>query len=245
MAYGYPRRVRMLAMVSVLMDTGAGVDELCTLRLRISPPPWGGWGKSTFDDTPGTPRHRPDSPVSIEAYRGAGPPGPPCSATPWRAARYGASKPSTGLPVPPCRTTRGTGGPTGPRGVPRDHRPSWDAPGWSPLPVRRVELQRGVAQPELYLVPPAWDAARAPKEMDGFQAWPCRPARCRPAGARDAATTGRDARGEARPGARCRGARPRAERGAADLAPSTSSRPCCADPIAAGVRAADATRVRD
>ena len=68
--------------------------------------------------------------------------------------------------------------------------------GWSPLPERMEQLRRGVAAPELHLVPPRPDAEKAAELMDRlekagrqFAALP---------DARATATTGRAARDEAR-----------------------------------------------
>lgn len=174
----HPLWMRMLAMASVVLDTGCRVGELCALRLEDLSP--------SLEEVRITRRpqnRRPDTPVSVEVY-------------PLRRATRAALK--RWLQVRRLLMTEVTGGadwlwvsvrgnhggvvapgvepeyrPAGtalqPRGVARSYTNTVarvnDAlagtEDWEPLPVRMEQLRRGVAEPELHLVPPAPDAERA------------------------------------------------------------------------------------
>ncbi|WP_338715992.1 tyrosine-type recombinase/integrase (plasmid) [Streptomyces acidiscabies] len=178
----YPLRVRMLAMASVVLDTGARVGELCALRLEDLSP--------SLDEIRVRRRPqnaRPDTPVVVEVY-------------PLRRATRAALK--RWFLIRRLLMTEVTGGadwlwvsvrgnhggvvaddvepeyrPAGtalqPRGVARSYTRTVTkvnidlagTEGWEPLPVRMEQLRRGVAAPELYLVPPTPDAERAARFM--------------------------------------------------------------------------------
>ncbi|AWZ10538.1 MULTISPECIES: site-specific integrase [unclassified Streptomyces] len=213
MEHGYPRWVRMLAMASVVLDTGARVGELCALRLEDLSP---ALGEVRIRRHPQN--ARPDSPVSAEVY-------PLRRATRAALQRYLLVRRMlmndvTGGADWLWVSVRGNHGGVVAEGVEPEYRPAGTTlqargtgraysatvtrvnidlggtPGWSPLPVRMEQLRRGVALPELHLVPPAPDAERAAELMDRLQ----RAGRSLAAlpDARAAATTGRKARDEAR-----------------------------------------------
>ncbi|WP_431776516.1 hypothetical protein [Streptomyces cucumeris] len=182
LSHGYPLWVRMLAMASVVLDTGCRVGELCALRLEDLSP--------ALEEARITRRPqnaRPNTPVSVEVY-------------PLRRATRAALQ--RWLQVRRLLMTEVTGGadwlwvsvrgnhggvvaddvepeyrPAGtalqPRGVARSYtstvtKVNVDLAGtedWEPLPVRMEQLRRGVAAPELHLVPPAPDAERAARLM--------------------------------------------------------------------------------
>ncbi|MFE5543545.1 hypothetical protein ACFQ71_06965 [Streptomyces sp. NPDC056534] len=213
MEHGYPRWVRMLAMASVVLDTGARVGELCALRLEDLSP---ALGEVRIRRRPQN--ARPDSPVSVEVY-------PLLRATRAALQRYllvrrmlmgdvtggadwlwvsvrgnhgGVIDENAGPEYRPAGTAlqaRGTGRAYSAT-VEKVNIDLAGTPGWSPLPVRMEQLRRGVAAPELHLVPPAPDAERAAELMDRLR----QAARSLAAlpDANDAATTGRKARDEAR-----------------------------------------------
>lgn len=175
---GYPLWVRMLAMASVVLDTGCRVGELCALRLedlspaleevRIARRPQG---------------RRPDAPASVEVY-------PLRRATRaalqrWLQVRRLLMVEVTGGADWLWVSVRGNHGGVVAEGVEPEYRPAGTAlrprgvarsytttvthvngdlagaEGWEPLPVRMEQLRRGVAAPGLYLVPPVPDAERA------------------------------------------------------------------------------------
>ncbi|MGW1226584.1 tyrosine-type recombinase/integrase [Streptomyces sp. NPDC002530] len=210
---GYPLWVRMLAMSSVVLDTGCRVGELCALRLEDLSP--------SLEEVRITRRPqnaRPNTPVSVEVY-------------PLRRATRAALQ--RWLQVRRLLMTEVTGGadwlwvsvrgnhggvvaedaepeyrPAGtalqPRGVARSYtstvtKVNLDLAGtedWDPLPVRMEQLRRGVAAPELHLVPPAPDAERAARLMGALEEAGRRLAAL-PDG-REAATVGRKDREQAR-----------------------------------------------
>lgn len=203
----------MLAMASVVLDTGARVGELCALRLEDLSP---ALGEVRIRRRPQN--ARPDSPVPVEVY-------PLRRATRAALQRYLLVRRMlmsdvTGGADWLWVSVRGNHGGVVAEGVEPEYRPAGTAlqewgtgrayattvtrvnldlagtPGWSTLPVRMEQLRRGVAAPELHLVPPAPDAERAAELMDRLQ----RAARSLAAlpEARNAATTGRRARDEAR-----------------------------------------------
>ncbi|MFC6370104.1 tyrosine-type recombinase/integrase, partial [Nonomuraea thailandensis] len=186
LAQGYPLWVRMLAMSSVVLDTGSRVGELCALRLEDLSP--------SLEEVRITRRPqnaRPNTPVSVEVY-------------PLRRATRAALQ--RWLQVRRLLMTEVTGGadwlwvsvrgnhgggvvedvepeyrPAGtalqPRGVARSYtrtvtKVNLDLAGtedWEPLPVRMEQLRRGVDAPELHLVPPAPDAERAARLMGALE----------------------------------------------------------------------------
>ncbi|MEF2530027.1 hypothetical protein [Streptomyces sp. CS62] len=213
MEHGYPRWVRMLAMASVVLDTGARVGELCALRLEDLSPALGEVRLRRHPQNA-----RPDSPVSVEAY-------PLRRATRAALQRYLLVRRMlmgdvTGGADWLWVSVRGNHGGVVSEDVEPEYRPAGTALqargagraysatvtkvnmdlagtlGWSPLPVRMEQLRRGVAAPELHLVPPAPDAERAAELMDRLE----KAARQLAAltDAREAATTGRAARDKAR-----------------------------------------------
>ncbi|MFI7020164.1 hypothetical protein [Streptomyces sp. NPDC050164] len=178
----YPLRVRMLAMASVVLDTGARVGELCALRLEDLSP-----SLEEIRVRRRPQNARPDTPVAVEVY-------------PLRRATRAALK--RWFLVRRLLMTEVTGGadwlwvsvrgnhggvvaedvepeyrPAGtalqPRGVARSYTRTVTkvnidlagTEGWEPLPVRMEQLRRGVAEPELHLVPPTPDAERAARFM--------------------------------------------------------------------------------
>lgn len=178
----YPLRVRMLAMASVVLDTGARVGELCALRLEDLSP-----SLEEIRVRRRPQNARPDTPVAVEVY-------------PLRRATRAALK--RWFLVRRLLMTEVTGGadwlwvsvrgnhggvvaedvepeyrPAGtalqPRGVARSYTRTVTkvnidlagTEGWEPLPVRMEQLRRGVAAPELHLVPPTPDAERAARFM--------------------------------------------------------------------------------
>ncbi|WP_435059579.1 tyrosine-type recombinase/integrase [Streptomyces sp. bgisy060] len=213
LSHGYPQWVRMLAMASVVLDTGCRVGELCALRLEDLSP--------VLEEVRVTRRPqnaRPDTPVSVEVY-------------PLRRATRAALK--RWLQVRRLLMTDVTGGadwlwvsvrgnhggvvaegidpqyrPAGtalqPRGVARSWTSTVErvnlslagAEGWEPLPTRMEQLRRGVASPELHLVPPAPDAERAAEYMTLLEKAGARLSALPDAEA--VATTGRTARQQAR-----------------------------------------------
>jgi integrase len=175
---GYPLWVRMLAMSSVVLDTGTRVGELCALRLEDLSP--------TLEEVRVVRRPqnaRPDTPDAVEIY-------PLRRATRaalqrWLQVRRLLMTDVTGGADWLWVSTRGNHGgvvaegaepvyrPAGtalqPRGVARSYTSTVTkvnidlagTEGWEPLPVRMEQLRRGVAISEAILVPPAPDAERA------------------------------------------------------------------------------------
>ncbi|MEV8103174.1 hypothetical protein [Streptomyces sp. NPDC088135] len=210
---GYPRWVRMLAMASVTLDTGSRVGELCALRLEDLSP------ALTEVRIVRRPQNaRPDDPVSVEVYplRRA----TRAALTRWFLVRRLLMADVTGSADAVWVSVRGNHGggadeergpqyrPAGttlqPRGAQRAYTAAvakvntelGGAEGWSPLPERMEQLRRGVAAPELHLVPPRPDAEKAAALMDRLE----RAGRQLAAlpDARSTATVGRAARDEAR-----------------------------------------------
>ncbi|MFH8620172.1 hypothetical protein ACH4E8_34530 [Streptomyces sp. NPDC017979] len=210
---GFPRWVRMLAMASVTLDTGSRVGELCALRLQDLSP--------TLEEVRIVRRPqnaRPDDPVSVEVY-------PLRRATRaalqrWFLVRRLLMNELTGSADALWVSVRGNhsgtideetgprhrpaGTPLQPRGAGRAYAAAvakvnielGGTEGWSPLPERMEQLRRGVAAPELHLVPPRPDAEKAAVLMgrleDAGRQLAALP------DARATATTGRRARDEAR-----------------------------------------------
>ncbi|WP_404798756.1 hypothetical protein [Streptomyces pristinaespiralis] len=210
---GYPLWVRMLAMSSVVLDTGTRVGELCALRLEDLSP--------TLEEVRVVRRPqnaRPDTPDAVEVY-------PLCRATRaalqrWLQVRRLLMADVTGGADWLWVSTRGNHGgvvaegaqpvyrPAGtalqPRGVARSYTTTVTkvnidlagTEGWEPLPVRMEQLRRGVATPDVILVPPAPDAERAAALMERLES-ASRELADLP-DAKSLATTGRQARDEAR-----------------------------------------------
>ncbi|MGW1037889.1 hypothetical protein ACWD4Z_37595 [Streptomyces antibioticus] len=180
---GFPRWVRMLAMASVTLDTGSRVGELCALRLDDLSP-----SMAEVRIVRRPQNARPDDPVSVEVY-------PLRRATRAALQRWflvrrllmvdvsgGASAvwvsvqgnhggdvdEDSGPQYRPAGTT------LQPRGAQRAYTAAvakvntelGGTAGWSPLPERMEQLRRGVAAPDLYLVPPRPDAEKAAQLMD-------------------------------------------------------------------------------
>jgi integrase len=213
MTRGWPRWVRMLAMASVTLDTGTRVGELCAVELEDLSP--------ALDEVRVVRRPqaaRPGTPVSIEVY-------PLRRATRAALQRYllvrrllmtevtGAANALWVITrgnhggivaddVPP--EYRPAGAPLRPRGAGRAYSAAVDlvntelagTEGWEPLPVRMEQLRRGVAAPEVHLVPPHPDAEQAAVLMERLKAAGARLADL--PDAPSAATVGRAARDEAR-----------------------------------------------
>lgn len=182
LTHGYPLWVRMLAMASVVLDTGARVGELCALRLEDLSP--------ALEEVRVRRRPqnaRPGTPDAVEVY-------PLRRATRaalqrWLLVRRLLMTDVTGGADSLWVSVRGNHGgivaedvrpeyrPAGtalqPRGVARSYTRTvttvnldlGGTEGWSPLPVRMEQLRRGVAEPELQLVPPSPDAERAARFM--------------------------------------------------------------------------------
>ncbi|GGZ82924.1 hypothetical protein GCM10010328_66640 [Streptomyces rubiginosohelvolus] len=182
LSHGYPLWVRMLAMASVVLDTGCRVGELCALRLEDLSP--------SLEEVRITRRPqnaRPNTPVSVEVY-------PLRRATRAALQRYLQVRrllmsEVTGGADWLWVSVRGNHGGVVARGVEPEYRPAGTAlqprgvarsytstvekvnlrlggtEDWEPLPVRMEQLRRGVAAPELHLVPPAPDAERAAEYM--------------------------------------------------------------------------------
>ncbi|TLQ39020.1 tyrosine-type recombinase/integrase [Streptomyces marianii] len=210
---GYPLWVRMLAMASVVLDTGARVGELCALRLEDLSP-----SLQEVRVTRRPQNRRPDTPPVIEVY-------PLRRATRaalqrWLQVRRLLMAEVSGGADWLWVSVRGNHGgvvaegaepvyrPAGtalqPRGVARSYTNTVTKvnidlagqPGWEPLPVRMEQLRRGVAAPEATLVPPAPDAERAAELLERLR----KAARQLAALPNDEslATLGRGARDEAR-----------------------------------------------
>ncbi|MEV5598937.1 hypothetical protein [Streptomyces sp. NPDC052496] len=208
---GFPRWVRMLAMSSVVLDTGARVGELCAVRLEDLSP--------TLTEIRIVRRPQNASrtaPVSVEVY-------PLRRATRAALQRWLLVRRLLMISVTggadwlwvSVRTNHGGDAKTGslsrppgaalqPRGAGRAHAAAVDKvntelagePGWTPLPERMEQLRRGVAAPELYLVPPRPDAEKAAAYMERLEKAGRQLAALPDAEA--IATTGRAARDEAR-----------------------------------------------
>ncbi|SEE59475.1 hypothetical protein SAMN04490357_7698 [Streptomyces misionensis] len=210
---GYPLWVRMLAMSSVVLDTGCRVGELCALRLEDLSP--------ALDEVRITRRPqnaRPNTPVSVEVY-------PLRRSTRaalqrWFLVRRLLMSEVTGSADALWVSVRGNHSGTVDEETGPQHRPAGTTlqprgagrayaaavakvnaelagtEGWSPLPERMEQLRRGVAAPELHLVPPRPDAEKA-AELMGRLEKAGRQLAALP-DARATATTGRAARDEAR-----------------------------------------------
>lgn len=175
---GYPRWVRMLAMASVTLDTGSRVGELCALRLEDLSP------ALTEVRIVRRPQNaRPDDPVSVEVYplRRA----TRAALTRWFLVRRLLMADVTGSADAVWVSVRGNHGGNADEESGPDYRPAGTTlqargaqrayaaavakvnaelggtEGWSPLPERMEQLRRGVAAPELHLVPPRPDAEKA------------------------------------------------------------------------------------
>jgi integrase len=213
LSHGYPQWVRMLAMASVVLDTGSRVGELCALRLEDLSP--------VLEEVRVTRRPqnaRPDTPVSVEVY-------PLRRATRaalkrWLQVRRLLMADVTGGADWLWVSVRGNHGGVVAEGVDPQYRPagtalqprgvarSWTSTvervnlslagteGWEPLPTRMEQLRRGVAAPELHLVPPAPDAERAAEYMTLLEKAGAKLSALPDAEA--VATTGRTARQQAR-----------------------------------------------
>ncbi|MFJ4013956.1 hypothetical protein [Streptomyces sp. NPDC090026] len=210
---GFPRWVRMLAMASVTLDTGSRVGELCALRLEDLSP-----ALTEVRIVRRPQAARPDDPVSVEVY-------PLRRATRaalirWFLVRRLLMVDVSGGADAVWVSVRGNHGgdvdedsgpqyrPAGTALQPRGAQRAYTAAvakvntelagteGWSPLPERMEQLRRGVAAPELHLVPPRPDA-----ELAAIYAAKLEQAGRRLAALPDAratATTGRKARDAAR-----------------------------------------------
>lgn len=210
---GFPRWVRMLAMASVTLDTGSRVGELCAIRLEDLSP-----ALEEVRIVRRPQNARPDDPVAVEVY-------PLRRATRAALQRWflvrrllmsevtgsadalwvsvrgnhsGAVDEETGPQHRPAGTT------LQPRGAGRAYTAAvakvnvelGGTEGWSPLPERMEQLRRGVAAPELHLVPPRPDAELAAIYMGKLEQAGRQLAALPDAKA--TATTGRAARDEAR-----------------------------------------------
>lgn len=208
---GFPRWVRMLAMASVTLDTGSRVGEVCAIRLEDLSP-----ALEEVRIVRRPQNARPDDPVSVEVYplRRA----TRTALTRWFLVRRLLMSEVTGGRTvglgtrQPLRHRRRGDRPTAParrpplqpRGAGRAYTAAIakvntelaGTEGWSPLPERMEQLRRGVAAPELHLVPPRPDAEKAAELMDRLEKASRRLAAL--PDARATATTGRAARDEAR-----------------------------------------------
>jgi integrase len=209
----FPRRVRMLAMASMDLDTGARVGELCAQRIEDLSP---ALEEARVERRPQN--ARPGTAPSVEVY-------PLRRATRvalqrWLLVRRLLMVEVTGGADWLWVSTRGNHGGIVADDVPPEYRPAgmplrprgagraYTAAvttvnielagelGWSPLPERLEQLRRGVATPELHLVPPAPDAERAARLMSRLE----RAGRELAAlpDAESVATVGRNARRQAR-----------------------------------------------
>lgn len=210
---GYPLWVRMLAMGSVVLDTGSRVGELCALRLEDLSP-----SLEEIRVRRRPQNARPGTPDVVEVY-------PLRRATRaalqrWLLVRRLLMAEVTGGADWLWVSVRGNHGGVVAEGVEPEYRPAGTAlqprgvarsytntvtkvnvdlagtEGWSPLPVRMEQLRRGVAEPELHLVPPAPDAERAALYM-GWLDKAGRQLAALP-DAESVATAGREARDRAR-----------------------------------------------
>ncbi|WP_415962042.1 hypothetical protein [Streptomyces sp. 021-4] len=182
----YPLRVRMLAMASVVLDTGPRVGELCAQRLEDLSP--------TLEEIRVRRRPqnvRPGTPDVVEVY-------PLRRATRaalkrWLLVRRLLMTEMTGGADWLWVSVRGNHGGVVADGVEPEYRPAGTAlqprgvarsytrtvttvnidlagtEGWEPLPVRMEQLRRGVAEPELHLIPPSPDAERAARLMSALE----------------------------------------------------------------------------
>lgn len=209
---GFPRWVRMLAMASVTLDTGCRVGELCALRLEDLSP-----ALEEVRIVRRPQNARPDDPVSVEVYplrratraalqrwflvrRLLMPDVTGSADALWVSVRgnHGGTVDESGPQYRPAGTT------LQPRGAGRAYTAAVakvntelaGSQGWTPLPERMEQLRRGVAAPELILVPPRPDAEKAAEFMDRLEK-AGRQLAALP-DARSTATTGRAARDEAR-----------------------------------------------
>lgn len=209
---GFPRWVRMLAMASVTLDTGCRVGELCAIGLEDLSP-----ALEEVRIVRRPQNARPDDPVSVEVY-------PLRRATRaalqrWLLVRRLLMTAVTGAADGLWVSVRGNHGGTVDEDGPQ-HRPAGTTlqsrgarrayaaavakvntelggtEGWAPLPTRMEQLRRGVAAPELILVPPRPDAEKAAEFMSRLEK-AGRQLAALP-DARATATTGRAARDEAR-----------------------------------------------
>ncbi|AVI00046.1 hypothetical protein C5L38_33745 (plasmid) [Streptomyces sp. WAC00288] len=182
LAGDYPLRVRMLAMASVVLDTGARVGELCAMRLEDLSP--------TLEEirVHRRPQNaRPDTPDVVEVYplRRA----TRAALTRWLLVRRLLMAQVSGGADWLWVSVRGNHGGVVGEGAEPEYRPAGTAlqprgvarsyirtvttvnidlmgtESWEPLPVRMEQLRRGVAAPELHLVPPVPDAERAARTM--------------------------------------------------------------------------------
>jgi integrase len=210
---GFPRWVRMLAMAAVVLDTGARVGELCAIRLEDLSP-----ALEEVRIVRHPQNRRPDDPTSIEVYplrrstRAA--------LTRWFLVRRLLMTDVTGGADRLWVSVRGNHGGTLTEGSDPQYRPAGTplrprgagraytaavtkvnidlagTEGWSPLPERMEQLRRGVAAPEVHLVPPTPDAEQAAEFMERLEKAGRKLAAL--PDARSTATTGRAARDEAR-----------------------------------------------
>ncbi|MFC9223140.1 hypothetical protein ACFT8W_20845 [Streptomyces hygroscopicus] len=210
---GFPRWVRMLAMASVTLDTGCRVGELCALRLEDLSP-----ALEEVRIVRRPQNARPDDPVSVEVY-------PLRRATRaalqrWLLIRRLLMSDVSGGATAVWVSVRGNHGGVVAEDVEPEYRPAGTplqargagraytaavakvntelagSEGWAPLPERMEQLRRGVAAPELILVPSRPDAEKAAELMDRLEKAGRRLAAL--PDARATATTGRAARDEAR-----------------------------------------------
>ncbi|MFF3843442.1 hypothetical protein [Streptomyces sp. NPDC001930] len=182
LGHGYPLWVRMLAMASVVLDTGCRVGELCALRLEDLSP--------TLEEIRVRRRPqnaRPDTPDVVQVY--------PLRRTTraalqrWFLVRRLLMTEVTGGADWLWVSVRGNHGGVVAEGAEPEYRPAGTAlqprgvarsytatvakvnvdlagsEGWEPLPVRMEQLRRGVAAPEIHLVPSVPDAERAARYM--------------------------------------------------------------------------------
>ncbi|MFE4658241.1 hypothetical protein ACFRFJ_16350 [Streptomyces hydrogenans] len=178
----HPLWVRMLAMASVVLDTGSRVGELCALRLEDLSP--------TLEEVRITRRpqnRRPDAPVSVEVYRLRR--ATRAALKHWLRVRRLLMTEVTGGADWLWVSVRGNHGGVVAPGVEPEYRPAGTAlqprgvarsytntvarvndalagtEDWEPLPTRMEQLRRGVRQPEVYRAPAVVDAERAARLM--------------------------------------------------------------------------------
>jgi hypothetical protein len=213
MTKGWPRQVRMLAMASLTLDAAPRVGELCEVKLEDLSP--------ALEEVRLVRKRqaaRPDDPLCVEIY-------PLRRATRaalqrWLLVRRLLMTEVTGGADWLWVSTRGNHGgivaddmtpeyrpaglPLRPRGAGRAYTAAVEqlneelagTVGWKPLPVRMEQLRRGVAAPEVHLVPPRPDAEKAADFMERLRAAGARLADL--PDTRSTATLGREARDEAR-----------------------------------------------
>ncbi|MGX1710701.1 hypothetical protein ACWIFI_15395 [Streptomyces albidoflavus] len=209
----HPRWVRMLAMASVTLDTGARVGELCAIRLADLSP---ALEEVRVVRRPQAARDRRVDVVEVYPLRRA----TRAALVRWLLVRRLLMSEVTGGAGALWVSTRGNHGglvaegvapqyrpaglPLRPRGAGRAYtaavtRVNIELAGteeWQPLPERMEQLRRGVARPEVLLYPPHPDAERAAELMESLSG-AGRQLAALPDSA-SIATTGRAARDEAR-----------------------------------------------